>query len=95
MSRLLLTSVAVLIHGVLSQGLAADPLMAQRMASKEAVQEHSRLHPTHVCAANGGDWHTDIVAFPAGRADRMYIFSAGAAWAFQIRSGQAALVWCG
>ena len=36
-----------------------------------------------------------MVAFPAGRADRMYVFEAGAASAYQIRSGKAVLVWCG
>ncbi|WP_407538211.1 hypothetical protein Q0M94_08860 [Deinococcus radiomollis] len=56
---------------------------------------HSKLHPAHVCAYNGGEWHSDVVAFPAGRADRMYTFNDGAASAYQIRSGQARLVWCG
>ena len=79
-----------------SQGLAAaESLAAQRMESRNAVQLHYKLYPTHDCAYNGGEWHSDVVAFPVGRADRMYIFNMGAASAYRIKAGQARLVWCG
>jgi hypothetical protein len=76
----------------------AGPSMTdQRRASLDAVLRHQQSHPERVlrCGGNQGDWHTDVIAFPAGRADRLYQLYAGAGYAYRVQGGQARLVWCG
>lgn len=54
----------------------------------------SRAEPDVFCGAVV-DARTDIVAFPAGRSDRMYTYGYGIGRAYVLRGGRAQLIWCG
>ena len=41
------------------------------------------------------DAHVDVVAFPAGRSDRLYTYGYGIGRAYVLRGGKTQLVWCG
>lgn len=68
----------------------AASLTEQRLMALNVVAHH-----VHACSSNGGEWHSTVVAFPVGRADRVYLFSEGAGSAFRLAAGRARLVWCG
>lgn len=72
-------------------------LARQRQASLKAVSRHAWLHRDHFlrCADPDAEWHTDVVAFPASEAKRVYVYSFGRGYAYQILQGEAKLVWCG
>ncbi|MBB5232734.1 hypothetical protein [Deinococcus budaensis] len=75
----------------------ASSLVEQRQAALEATRLHAEVFPKHLerCLDVGAESHTDVVAFPAGRADRVYIYGYNRGRAYLIRGGQARLVWCG
>jgi hypothetical protein len=54
----------------------------------------ARTEPDVFCGA-AVDARTDIVAFPAGRSDRLYTYGYGVGRAYVLRGGKAQLVWCG
>ncbi|MFC4637701.1 hypothetical protein [Deinococcus hohokamensis] len=74
----------------------AASLFEQRQATLASVDGHGKAHPRTLqrCTMAGGEWKTDVLAFPAGRADRLYIFAYGTARGYQVRRGVAHLVWC-
>lgn len=71
-------------------------LVRQRQASLKAIAQYAQLHPDHAgrCYENS-EGKTDVVAFPAGEARRVYVYLSNQGYAYQIRQGKAALVWCG
>lgn len=74
----------------------ATALTQVRQAALRATNSYWKTHPKQqaLCIDLSGEWHTDVVAFPVGRADRLYIFSSGSGFAFQVKGAQATLVWC-
>ncbi|WP_155297775.1 hypothetical protein [Deinococcus kurensis] len=81
-----------LLGGVSAQ---VAPLVTARQQTLALTQQHDRQFPGHRCTSGGqGDWHTEIVVFPTGRADRVYTFSYGVASAYQLAGHRTRLVWC-
>lgn len=82
-----------------ADGLSREtvPLTQARQAALSTTGNYWKTHPKQqaACIDLGGEWHTDVVAFPAGKSDRVYIFSSGSGFAFRVRGNQATLVWCG
>lgn len=75
---------------------ATGTLFDRRQLTLKAVDAHAKAHPLHLqqCSDPGGEWKTDVLAFPASSAARLYIFSNGTARGYQITGGVAHLVWC-
>jgi hypothetical protein len=67
----------------------ADPLHHARQATLA-----TRTEPDVFCGA-AVDARTVIVAFPAGRSDRLYTYGYGVGRAYVVRGARAQLVWCG
>ena len=86
----ILALVSVLLSTLGGVAPAAASLTEQRLVALNVVAHHA-----HSCSPNGGEWHSTVVAFPAGRADRVYIFNEGAGSAYRLAAGRARLVWCG
>lgn len=81
---------------LVSLACASSPV-ERRQAALEATRLHAERFPQHRerCSDVGAESHTDVVAFPAGRADRVYISAYNRGRAYLIRGDQARLVWCG
>lgn len=90
MFRLLL-AVALLSVTPICMGAAssAGSLVQARQATLVA-----RAEPDVFCGAAVDD-HNEIVAFPAGRSDRLYIYGYSIGRAYALRAGRAQLIWCG
>lgn len=93
--RFLLVAALLLSPASAQTGPAQISLLKQRQVALTAVRAHSSQHAGHGCPGNGGEWHSEVLAFPVGRADRVYLFNLGAASAYLVRGGQARLIWCG
>lgn len=89
----------VVTTGVLGFALAsASPsLVGQRQVSLDAIRRHAEAHPRALerCGPVNWDVKTDVIAFPVGRADRLYVQEGYQGRAYQLRRGVARLVWCG
>ncbi len=74
-------------------------LNAQRAHTLRAVGHYFETHLQAIqrCGVDARDSESTggTFTFPAGRADRFYQLSYGQGFAFQVKSGQARLVWCG
>lgn len=70
-------------------GSRSDDLFQARRAMLSA-----RTEPDVFCGA-AVDARNDVVAFPAGRSDRLYTYGSGIGRAYVRTSGRLQLVWCG
>ena len=72
-SRLHMRSRVVLVALLPRVARAALPRFEQRVATIKAVQVHAKAYPHHLrqCSGPGGEGQ-DVLAFPAGCADRLY-----------------------
>lgn len=86
-----LLTVSLLAGGI---SAASPSLVGQRQVVMRAASRQN-LASQHPSCGESVDARTNIVAFPAGRADRMYIYSLGIGRAYRWRRGLARLVWCG
>lgn len=87
---------AALAGGTSTLPSGGAALIQARQAALRATNSFWKTHPKQqaACIDLSGEWHTDVVAFPAGGSDRVYIFSSGSGFAFQVKGAQATLVWC-
>lgn len=74
----------------------AAALTRARQATLRTTAAYWKAHPKQqaACIDLSGEWHTDVVAFPVGRSNRVSIFSSGSGFAFQVKGSQATLMWC-
>ncbi len=93
MFRLLLAVWLISFSGSVGAERAAGLLFQTR---QEMLALAAHTDPNVFCGAVV-DARTDIVAFPAARSDRMYMYTYGygIGRAYVLRGGRAQLIWCG
>ncbi|GGJ86118.1 hypothetical protein GCM10008939_32470 [Deinococcus aquiradiocola] len=91
--RLPLLATAVLVSTSVC-AVAEGKVDALFRARQATLASATGSEPGVSCGA-AVDARTDIVAFPAGRSDRLYTYGYGIGRAYVLRGGKAQLVWCG